>query len=296
MTDGTADPTDPTDPTGHVAVAAPAANTRFRLPLGPAATVRSLWSSRRLLGALAGRQLRVRYTHTLLGPLWALLSIAVPLVVLLVLRSRLAAAGGAARSLAFLAVALVPWSFFAAAASAGATSLLTDSSVVTRVREDRAVFPLSRVVVAAVDAAIGAVAVLVVAGVRRELHVSAWALVAVPVLLAAAAAAAAGAALLLSILVALVRDARHVTTLVLQFGLFFNPILFSLREVPARLRLPYVAVDPIAGVIDGLRAVLVSGTAPSVKVTAVTLASSAGLLVVGLVAFRRAVPRAIDVA
>ena len=276
----------------------PPADSRFKLGGGLVASVISIWDARTMLLALAGRQLRVRYKHTALGYVWAIVSIGLPLVVLLVIRRHLVGSlTEHVSGFVFVAVGLIPWSFFSSSLNDAASSLVAESSIVTRISGDRAIFPLSRLLVATRRRQSRRVCHRSRRrSARHELRIDVSALVVIPLMVVVAVCAAAGWALILSVVVVRARDARHICTIVLQFGLFLTPVMYGLDSIPESVRLAYVAINPIAGVIDSLRAELAFGTGPNWTVVGVALLSSVVVLVVGLKVFRHQIPGVIDLA
>ena len=63
------------------------------------------------------------------------------------------------------------------------------------------------------------------------------------------------------------RDLRQAIPVLLQLGLFLNPIAWDLSKVSVGLRPLVVAVNPLAGAIDGLRQCVLYGQAPKLGLT-----------------------------
>ncbi len=84
--------------------------------------------------------------------------------------------------------------------------------------------------------------------------------------------------LLLSATNVFFRDVRHAVPFLVQVWLYATPIAFSMEAVPERYRLLYVLINPLAGLIDGFRSVVLHGRLPPAAHLAVVGAVSIGLL------------------
>lgn len=274
----------------------PPTSVTFALARSLRAVTRDVWASREVLSMLTRRLLRVRYAHHVLGVVWALVSVLIPLLVLLVLRRHIGRVPRGVSSLGFIASGLVCWQFFSTAVNDGATSLLSDSGILKRIAAPREVIPLSRVALAAITGGLTSAVFLAIGLAHGDFRADRQALVVLPVVAIGLTALAIGLALSLSVAVVLSRDLRQVVSVVLQFGIFYSPILFPLSDIPPSYRLPYVAANPVGGYIDSVRSVLVLDTGVSWSVLGLSLAISALALVLGVRAFRQWLPQVIDLA
>jgi lipopolysaccharide transport system permease protein len=119
-----------------------------------AADIREVARYHELIVALAMREVRVRYKHTLLGVAWALL---LPLSLMLVFTyvfSRIAPLHTDLPYPVFVYLGLVPWQLHANIITQGARSLSDNSNLVTKVYFAREVLPLSAVLSALADFAL----------------------------------------------------------------------------------------------------------------------------------------------
>jgi ABC-type polysaccharide/polyol phosphate export permease len=84
------------------------------------------------------------------------------------------------------------------------------------------------------------------------------------------------------------RDVRHALPLVTQIWLYATPVIYPLSVVPESLRAAYLALNPMAAVVDGYRRVLVAGTPPDFPGLALSAITSGLLLLIGYSYFKRA--------
>jgi ABC-type polysaccharide/polyol phosphate export permease len=279
-----------------VSVITDAPSPLFRLRRSPAAIVSDVVRSRELLRALTRRLLHVRYARHALGVLWTFINVLVPLAVLLVLRRHVGHVPRGVSGFAFLYSGLVCWQFFSTSVNDASSSLVSDSSIAKRIDGAREVIPLSRVAVAGLTALITATVLLGFGFLHGDFALSASAVLVVPTVAVGLLALAVGASLLLSPVVVYARDLNQVIGLVLQFGIFYSPILFPLADIPVRYRLPYVLVNPVGGYIEALRDVLLLHEGVPWAYLGVSVAMSTLVLVVGATCFRILLPKVIDLA
>ena len=140
--------------------------------------------------------------------------------------------------------------------------------------------------VAAVLLAIG----LLIYGIAPSL----LAIVLVPYLLLLLVLATAGVGTLLSAVNLEFRDVKHVVPFLTQLWMYASPVVYPISMIPERWRLLY-AVNPMAGIIEGLRAALFGLPVPW-AVIGVSSLSSIAIFVYGILHFRRTEPRFADIA
>ncbi len=184
----------------------------------------------------------------------------------------------------FSYVALVPWTFFASSISMGVPSIVGNMSLVTKIYFPREIFPLATIGACFVDFSIAAtiVAALIL---WYKVHVV-WTVVFVLALLLLQAMVAAGVVLIASAVNVFFRDVRFIVPLVVQVWMYVLPVVYPLSEVPARFR-PYYMLNPMAGIIDGYRRVVLHGQMPDWGALGMTAGVSLVLLVGGYAFFKR---------
>ncbi|HEX7241732.1 MAG TPA: ABC transporter permease, partial [Longimicrobiaceae bacterium] len=164
----------------------------------------------------------------------------------------------------------------------------------TKVYFPRLVIPLAPVVGTAVDFGVSLLLLLglMAASGTRPL---AAALVAVPLLLALTMVAAAGVGCWLAALNVRFRDVKHLTPLLVQLWMYASPVAYPLSVVPERWRAVY-ALNPMVGVVEGFRTVLLGTGTLTLGLLAASAATSVLLLVTGAAYFRATEDRFADFA
>ena len=244
---------------------------------------RDLWRYRELMSFLAWRDIAVRYKQTAIGVLWAVIRPALTLIVFVAFRRMAGLQQNGVPDVIFVLAAVLPWQFFASALSDASTSLIGNTSLISKVYFPRLIIPLSAVVTAFVDFAITLVmmaALMAWYGVQPDARV-----LALPLFIAQCAVLALGLGLLLAALTVRYRDFRYVVPFAIQLGLFVSPVAFESARVPERWRALY-ALNPLVGIIDGFRwSLLGAGLETSVVVSSIVVTLAA--LIAGIAYFRR---------
>jgi lipopolysaccharide transport system permease protein len=251
--------------------------------------LRNLYQYRDLLWLWTMREVKVRYKQSLLGVAWAVLQPLALTVVFTLVFSRLVRVDTAGVPYPIFAyTALVPWTLLATSLSFGIPSLVNNLNLVTKIYFPREILPLASIGAALLDFAVAAlifVGMLLVYRVGPSLYVL-W----VIPLLVIQVVLMAGVVLLGSAVIVFFRDMRFVVPLVTQVWMYATPIIYPSELVPERLQPFYFALNPMAGIIDGYRRILVMAQAPRVPFVGMAALISVLMLLVGYAVFKRTEP------
>lgn len=245
-----------------------------------------LWAHRELVLFLAWRDLKVRYKQTTLGIIWVVLQPLLMTLVFTVVFGRFVAPMNSSVALPYPLFAfcgLLPWQFFAYVLNNSSNSLIASQQLITKVYFPRLVIPLSGVLSGLVDFAV-AFTVLLGIVVYYQVTPSA-ALWLLPVFVLLSIACAVGVGLWLATLTVQYRDVRHMIPFVTQVWFFMCPVAYPITLVPENWRWLY-ALNPMAGIIHGLRWSLVGGGDPLGAWVWLSVLVTVLLLVSGLYYFR----------
>jgi lipopolysaccharide transport system permease protein len=252
-----------------------------------------LWEYRELLFFFVWRDIKVRYKQTVLGAAWAVIQPLSTTVLFTVIFGQL---GGMSKQVngpypLHVFVGLLPWTFFSNAVALAASSLVGSSHLISKVYFPRIIVPVSSIASGLVDFAISFVALLVLMPFYGMVPSASFVLM--PVFLLGTIVSALGPGLLFAALIVTYRDFRYVITFVLQLWLYATPVLYGLDIIPARWRTLY-ALNPMVGMTVGFRASILRTPVP-LGVLAISCASAAAFLVVGVLYFLRVERRFADV-
>jgi lipopolysaccharide transport system permease protein len=178
---------------------------------------------------------------------------------------------------------MLGWTLVVSSLSQASTSLVANKSLIERVWFPRLVIPMAAVAAALVDflvASILLVAMLVFYGIAPGPEVLLF-----PVFVALAAITALAVGVWFAALNVAYRDIQYAMPFLTQTWMFATPIAYSATLIPASFR-PIYGLNPMAGVVEGMRWSLFRTTPPG-PLLAVSTGVVIVLLVSGVAYFRR---------
>lgn len=250
--------------------------------------MRNLVERRSLLFQLVRRDFEQRYVGSAIGWIWGLIQ---PLVLLLswtlvfgVFLKQKPPPGVRSYAL-YLFAGMLPWMLFSETLQRSASSLLDQANLITKTVFPAEIVPVSIFCSALVSHALALVLLIVVAGVSQD-QFSAFLLL-LPVYAFAIGLMAVGLGWIAAALHVFLRDTAQVLTVVLTFWFWVTPIFLTENYYAERTWTRYLlAANPMAYVVRGYRAMLISSAAPSPADLGVALASGAVAFIAGGLFFR----------
>ncbi len=238
-----------------------------------------------LLLTLTHHRIRVRYKQSALGLAWALLqplSLMLIYTVIFSVVTRIPSDG--TPYAVFVYAALLPWTLFSTGLTSAVGGLVSHTHLITKVYFPREVLPLSYVLAAIFDfltASLVLAAMMLYYGIVPSLYIF-WA---IPIL-GLGVCVLTALSLLLSALQVWIRDIGIAMPLVLQLWMFATPVVYPLSAVPQWLR-GYYILNPMTGVIENFRRVVLQNTAPDMPSLLASAVFSALLLPVAYLYFKQ---------
>ena len=247
--------------------------------------LRKLLRYRDLFYTLSVHRIKVRYKQSLLGISWAIIQPLAMVVVLTVIFSLIVRMPSEGVPYALFAyVALLPWNYLSTSLTTSTNGLVSHAQLITKVYFPREILPITYVVASLFDFLVASTVVVVLLFYYRvPLTLNILYVLPIMVILTAFIVAAA---LVLSAVQVRFRDVGVAVPVALQIWMFASPILYPLDAVPVRLRSIY-QLNPMAGIIESLRRVVLHGTAPDIRVLSISAIISVVLLVVAYCYFKR---------
>lgn len=245
----------------------------------------SLAQYRDLLYTLSAHRVKVRYKQSALGIAWAIVQ-PVALMVIYTLIFTYVARVPTSGSVPYpvqLYSALLVWTFFATALTTATNGLVSHNHLVTKVYFPREILPLTYVIAGLFDLVIAA-PVLIGLMLFYQVPISLNIFYAVPIIVIMTLFISA-AALFLSAFQVRFRDIGMALPLVLQIWMFASPVIYPISAVPERFK-PLYMLNPMAGVVENFRRVVVEGVPPSLYELAISAAIAAVLLPVAYIYFK----------
>ena len=214
--------------------------------------LRDLWTYRELLLFLIWRDLKVRYKQTALGVAWVIMQPLLLTIIFSVFLGMLVRvpSDGVPYPI-FVYLGLLPWTFFSSSVTGGASSLIANSHLITKVYFPRMLIPTGSLGARLVDLAISfviLVGMLIYYRVPLTLNLL-W----LPLMIVLVALLALGCGMLAAALNVKYRDVGLVLPVIVQVWMFMSPVLYPLSLVPPKWRKVY-SLNPLVGIIEGFRA------------------------------------------
>lgn len=255
--------------------------------------LQEIWQFRDLLGALAGRDLKLRYKQTALGVIWVVLQ---PLMAAGVFSFVFGTVANLPSDgipyLVFSYAGLLGWNLFSGVLSKTSGCLVGNSHLISKVFFPRLVLPLSNIGSVLVDFSIaaGLMAVLMlVHGILPGLS-----LLLLPLWLLLLLTIAMGIGLIASALTVSYRDVQYILPVFTQILLYASPVAYTINAVPESVRWVYL-LNPLTPPLEAIRASILGLPMPPAGPLALSALLALMLLLAGLYSFKRMEKRFADI-
>ena len=246
--------------------------------------LKQLIGYRELIYAFTLREIKVRYKQTVLGASWAILQpLALTIIFTIIFSIFLKVDSGPIPYPIFAYSALLPWTFFTTSVNFGSLSVVNNSSLVTKIFFPRETLPISAIAAAFFDFIIAAIIFLVMM-IYYNVGIS-FNILLLLIIMPAIIIFTLGVTLMLSALNVIFRDIKFVVPLLLQIWLYTSPIIYSVDQVPQRLKNIYI-VNPMAPLIESFRKVTVAGSLPNFAELALAITISIAVFITGYAFFK----------
>jgi lipopolysaccharide transport system permease protein len=189
--------------------------------------------------------------------------------------------------IASVMVKSVPWAFFVSSIRSSTSSLTANHNLVTKLSFPKEIFPIAAVISCGFDFLVAS-AVVIIAGVALRVPLG-WAALWVPPILVFLFSLCLSIGLVLSTLNLFFRDVRHIVEVVLTFAIFFSPVFFDV-DMFGHWK-SYLMLSPVAPLLEGLRASLVSRSTPDLFWLTYSALISLGALPLSYLFFKSQEPK-----
>jgi len=223
---------------------------------------RGLVEYRDLVFLLIRRDFVSKYTQTILGPLWAVITPVITAVVFATVFGRvLGVSTDGVHPQLFYLCGLLGWNYFNMTLSATSNTLRSNYGLFSKVYFPRLAVPvaltLSNLSTALVQLLTfsGVFVFLVITHPGEIAAQPTWMVLALPVLFIHLGALALGTGLILSAFTAKYRDFQHVTPFILNLLMYVTPVIYPISKIPEKWRW-VAAINPVSPLIEGFRAAL----------------------------------------
>jgi ABC-2 type transport system permease protein len=251
--------------------------------------ITAVWRRREILTTLVQRDLRVRYSRSLLGYLWTVLDPLLMASVYFVVFTFVFKANRVADSPYFLYLlsGLLGWQWFTGSVNDTTKSLIQEARLVRSTNLPREVWVIRCVLAKGVEYLLSLpvlVGFVVYYMIRGQVQLD-WELVLFPLGLVLQFVLLVGLGLVLAPITVLATDMQRVVRIVLRFLFYLSPVLYGAHSVPDALRVVLV-FNPLNGILSLYRGGLFERSVSWVDV-GVSAAMSVVLVVLGFAVFAR---------
>lgn len=246
---------------------------------------RELWRYRDLFLFLIWRDVKTRYSQSILGIGWAIIQPLFSMVVFTIVFGNLTQVSSDGVPYAiFSYTALVPWTYFSGSLTGSGASLITSSGMINKVYFPRLVIPLSPVFGKLVDFGI---ALIILFGMMLYFGFlpSVWALT-LPLLIILMMLTASGMGMWLTALAIQYRDVNYAMGFFVQLLMYAAPVVYPASSIPEKYRIIY-GLFPMTGVIEGFRSILLGTNPMPWDLLAVGSAVAVVIFITGALNFQR---------
>ncbi|MBN1680156.1 MAG: ABC transporter permease [Anaerolineae bacterium] len=272
---------------------------------------KELWDYRNLLVMFTWRTLSVRYKQTVLGAFWIIIQPVITMIVFTIFFGQIAKlpSDGIPYPI-FNFTALVPWGLFAGGMASVSGSILGNAQMMKRIYFPRLVIPLSTLLSNLVDVVLSFGVLLVMIAfftlgmgdsllnsLGQETSTSfgpTWNVIWLPFLLLQAFVASLGIGLLLGALNAQFRDVRQMLGFIGRGWMLITPIIYPTSMLDEPLR-TLSLVNPMTPVVNGFRWALLGADTGPEPIWILSALVAAGMLLLGMLYFRRVENTLIDI-
>ncbi len=246
--------------------------------------VHSMWQYKDLFWQLTFREIKARYNQSVLGYAWAILVPLLNLLVLSIVFSHLfKVPTGSIPYPIYLFVALVPWIFLTNSISAATGSIMSNASLITKVKLPREIIPFSAISAKMIDLLLTSlILIFFLILYQIRFHPS---LIFVPLVFIIQLILMVGISLILSATNVFFRDVENVLGVFLTIWMYLTPVIYSPELIPADLKMLFY-LNPMTGIIDAYRNTILFGTGPDWSSFAYSGTLAFVVLILGYIYFK----------
>lgn len=247
--------------------------------------VRELYQYKDLLYFLVWRDIKVRYKQTVLGVVWVILQPLISMIIFSIIFGRLAHLPSEGIPYpVFTYSALLSWQLFAYSLTQSSESLVSNEKLITKVYFPRILIPLTPIFSGLFDFLIS-IAVFSLIMLYYKITPS-LDLIYLPFFILLAISTALGIGLWFTALNVRFRDVRYTIPFLTQAWLYLTPVAYSSSLIPKKWLYLY-HLNPMVGVVDGFRWVLLNKAAPPFSMLVFSFIISIVFLISGLFYFQK---------
>ena len=241
--------------------------------------------SRQLVAQFTQKLIKARYKQRLLGVAWIFVQPIITLLIFTVvfglLLNQIESSSSEVPYVLFVQSGLMVWQLFSSVITVVTHSLIQNRDLIKKIYFPRIILPLSNTAATLLDFSINLVLFLILILVFRV--PLSWRMLLTIPLLAHTCLLAFGPGLMIAALSLRYRDLIQILPVLLRLGFYAMPIGWAAQNTPELVQRFYV-LNPIVGIMDGIRWTLFGSEFPSQPI-ALSFIISGAMIVVGFFVF-----------
>jgi ABC-2 type transport system permease protein len=228
--------------------------------LRPIRRIRELWRYREILGNLTRKEVKVKYTSSVLGAAWAMLNPLLFLVVFWVVFGVILKSGVPEFPIYILS-GILAWNVFNSSLTGASRSVVENANLVKKVYFPREILPLSSIGVSLVDFVFQAVVLAIFLALLTHSPFG-WNMILLPLSLLALLLLSTALSFLVAALNVKYRDTQHLLSLALMTLFWLSGVIYPLGLVQQRFEesrfgeaglYAYLILNPISTILAGFQ-------------------------------------------
>lgn len=209
---------------------------------------RKIWKYKNLIWVFAKRDLKVKYSQTLVGISWGILQ---PLTAVAIFSFFFGyILNWKTNNLPYpiyVLSGLLGWNFFSYIVQSGTISIQESAHIIKKIYFPKSILPLSKIIVALVELALNLL-LLIPLVLFYNIPLS-WKIIFMPLLLFFNALCGLALVFWIGAFAYRRRDLLHILPFIVYFGIWFTPVFFSTNFLPEKYR-PLMDLNPMANIIN----------------------------------------------
>jgi len=249
--------------------------------------IRDILKWRELLWQMVGREVKARYKQSILGYFWVILNPLAQMLVMsfafsIILRIPTNATANIPYSI-FLFVALLPWNLFANSLSSAANSLVSSSSLITKVYFPRTILVIATIIAKIIDF-LFASTILITYMIAYQIPITINILWVIPIFFIQQIFTL-GLSLFFSAANLIYRDIQYLLSLITILWMYTTPVFYPADLVPEKFSIIF-QLNPMAVIVNAYRQVILGGGQPNYLSLLIGLLVSITTLLIGFNYFK----------
>jgi lipopolysaccharide transport system permease protein len=224
----------------------------------------NILSGRYIVKTMVIKDIKARYTGSIFGPLWIIVTplyqiLLYTLLFSVILRMRFEEASGTSSFVIYLLAGLIPWIFFSEATLRGVTSLIDNAHIIKKVKFPVEVCIVTVIASSAVTLVVYMIIYLLMLVAMGVLKYSTFPLFVLPIVIEVLLIA--GLSFGLGSIAVFFRDITQAIPMFLNLLFFLTPIVYPASAIPERLRWLF-NINPFYCIVEMSRDLLIRGRLP----------------------------------